>query len=326
MGIWKTDLRRADWGKIESLCEEALTTQSKDLQLAAWLTEAWISLRGVEGYTRGIQLFSSLIEAFWETLHPQPPEDGDMEGRLMIFEWMDRTLSARLLLIPLTQSQFEETAFGLGFFKSAQHNDAAQRRATGKASSTNDPSKAVGTIEDFQRSLDQTPDAYLSKHHQTITQALQATRTLKEGLSALLGAASPSFSQILGTLQEMDRILKSALQTREPPPPVEDPTPDIMPGTDSSEEIPAPTADLSAVPEISRRKLDLKNRDDAYRHLETIAAFLEQSDPHSLAPQLLRQLLRWEHRNILNILEEIAKTPQEYDILMKLFGSFPNSP
>jgi predicted component of type VI protein secretion system len=68
-------------------------------------------------------------------------------------------------------------------------------------------------------------------------------------------------------------------------------------------------------------KIDLKNRDDAYRQLELIATFLEHSDPHSLAPQLIRQLIRWEHKNVMDIFAEIAKTPEEYAILMKILGS-----
>jgi len=330
MGIWKTDLKRADWGKIENLCIEALITKSKDLQIAAWLTEAWASLYGVEGYTQGIRLFSNLIETFWKIIHPQPQEDGDMENRLMIFEWMDTAFSSKLLLIPLTQSKFEQTAFGLGFFKSAQHSSATQKRVEKASHSpSKDPSKATGTTEQFQRSLDQTPDAYLSKHHQNMIEALQITQNLKDALSILLGAASPSFSQILGTLKEMERILKAALQTREPPPTEESALTADRLSLENKAPIPAFEASppaISPVPlnnlnqEMPSGKLELKTRDDAYRKLEIIATFLEQNDPHSLAPQFLRQLIRWENKNILDIFGEIAKTSQEYDILMKILN------
>jgi type VI secretion system protein ImpA len=54
MGIWKTDLKRADWNKIETLCIDALINKTKDLQISVWLTEAWVCLDGIQGYTRGL--------------------------------------------------------------------------------------------------------------------------------------------------------------------------------------------------------------------------------------------------------------------------------
>jgi type VI secretion system ImpA family protein len=322
MGIWKTEIKRADWGKIESLCVEALLTESKDLQIAAWLAEAWISLDGIEGYTRGIQILSGLCETFWESIHPQP-QDGDMENRQMIFEWLDSTLSSRLMLVNLTQSKYDQTAFGLGFYKSVQHSDASQKRAE-KTSNPNrkvDPSKIIGTVEEFQKSLDQTPDAFLIKQRQNFVEASHATQAFKAGLSSLLGNASPSFSQILGTLKEMERILNSTLQTREPPVPIIS-----EPIVEPSGAVPLDET-ASLVPSIHSRKpsqnLDLNTRGNAYRQLDIIATFLEQNDPHSLAPQILRQVIRWENKNIADIFGEIAKTPQEYEILMKILGTHP---
>ena len=343
MGVWTTDLKRADWGKIESLCSDALITKSKDLQIAAWLTEAWTSLEGIEGYTRGIRLFSSLCETFWKLIHPQPQEGGDIENRLMIFEWMDMAFSSRLLLVPLTQPKFEQTSFGLGFYKSAQHNDATQKRAekTSNSSSSKDPSKAMGTTEEFQRSLSQTPDDCVLKNQKNIAEASRTTQNLKDILSTLLGADSPSFSQIFGTLKEMERILTTTLQARNPPPPIQEPASKTInaPASDmpalentapSPPGDPAPPvrlapADVMLTPplkdapkEMPSENLDLRTRDDAYRQLAIIATFLEQNDPHSFASQLLRQLIRWQNKNVLDIFGEIAQSPQEFEILMKI--------
>src|SRR5687768_7221535 len=45
-GIWKTAQKRANWQTVEALCIEALRARSKDLQVAAWLLEAWLQLHG----------------------------------------------------------------------------------------------------------------------------------------------------------------------------------------------------------------------------------------------------------------------------------------
>jgi len=78
-----------------------------------------------------------------------------------------------------------------------------------------------------------------------------------------------------------------------------------------------------ASPQSSSDTLSLTTRKDAYKLLDIIAAFLEENDPHSLAPQLIRQLIRWENKNILDIFKEIAQSPQEYETLMKVLGAPP---
>jgi type VI secretion system protein ImpA len=52
-GIWKAPLKRADWAEVSTLCEQALTHESKDLQLAAWLLEAWLAVHGFRGLSWG---------------------------------------------------------------------------------------------------------------------------------------------------------------------------------------------------------------------------------------------------------------------------------
>ena len=57
-GIYKSTLKRADWTTVEALCVEALTTRTKDLQLAGWLLESWIHRYGFAGVARGLALMA----------------------------------------------------------------------------------------------------------------------------------------------------------------------------------------------------------------------------------------------------------------------------
>ena len=41
-GIYKSAHKRADWVTVSGVCIEALTTRTKDLQIAGWLLEAWL--------------------------------------------------------------------------------------------------------------------------------------------------------------------------------------------------------------------------------------------------------------------------------------------
>jgi len=45
-GDWQHERKSADFGLVKKLAQEALSTRTKDLQLAAWLTEAMLWVDG----------------------------------------------------------------------------------------------------------------------------------------------------------------------------------------------------------------------------------------------------------------------------------------
>src|SRR5262249_61907787 len=69
-----------DWKGLLQLASSTLATRSKDLQIAAWLTEALTRTHGFPGLRDGLRTLRGLLETFWDTLHPQI-EDGDLEFR-----------------------------------------------------------------------------------------------------------------------------------------------------------------------------------------------------------------------------------------------------
>src|SRR5439155_18810463 len=75
-GEWKRERKLADWALAVRLLTDALSKKSKDLQLAAWLTEALVRRNGMAGLNEGLKLTQSLVETFWDNLYPEV-EDGD---------------------------------------------------------------------------------------------------------------------------------------------------------------------------------------------------------------------------------------------------------
>src|SRR6185437_8113962 len=66
----------AQWRTIRDLGIEAIAEHSKDLEIAAWLTEALLRIDGLAGFTAGVRLMHGLIEGFWDDLFPLPDDDG----------------------------------------------------------------------------------------------------------------------------------------------------------------------------------------------------------------------------------------------------------
>src|SRR3712207_6515693 len=78
-GQWQHEPKLADYRKVIGLAIPALTSETKDLQISVWLSEALTREHGFVGLRDSLTLLRRLQEDFWETLHPEIDE-GDMRS------------------------------------------------------------------------------------------------------------------------------------------------------------------------------------------------------------------------------------------------------
>jgi type VI secretion system protein ImpA len=73
-----TDMRMASaqWKTVLTLGAEVLINHSKDLDIAAWMTEALLRENNFAGLAQGFILLRELIERFWDDLYPSIDEEG----------------------------------------------------------------------------------------------------------------------------------------------------------------------------------------------------------------------------------------------------------
>jgi type VI secretion system protein ImpA len=102
-GDWQRDVKSADWDRVVEISSDALSKRTKDLQVAAWFTEAMIQLRGFSGLRDGLKLARGLHERFWEKLYPEV-EDGDLEARANSISWLDRQSASAIQAVPVTKA------------------------------------------------------------------------------------------------------------------------------------------------------------------------------------------------------------------------------
>ena len=64
-----------EWRTIFEQAQSVLATQSKDLEIACWLTEAAIRVHGFAGLRCAFALLDGLIDRYWTELHSVDDED-----------------------------------------------------------------------------------------------------------------------------------------------------------------------------------------------------------------------------------------------------------
>src|SRR5262245_35112930 len=210
-GIYKFKLKRADWTTVESVCSEALTTRTKDLQVAAWLLEAWMHLYGVAGVAAGLNLLAGLSEEFWDEAHPTMA-DGDLDARLAIFDWIDQKLTLKLKQIPLTLiDDSGDDSYSYADWESACHfeNLALKDPAALREALT----KIRPTVTAFRAAMMATDQSFYLDFLEDLDNAIEACVLLDQVLEGRCGDLAPSLRQFKEVLGEIRQLITYSLQS-----------------------------------------------------------------------------------------------------------------
>jgi type VI secretion system protein ImpA len=311
-GVWQTKLKKADWESVQEICLDALTTHSKDLQLAVWLLEAWLHLEGFAGVTKGLHLLIGLCERFWDELHPAIEGD-DLEGRMAPLIWMNEKLSLQLKQIPLTQPQSGDVlAYHWAAWERACHLEhVAQRLTTGRHTEEEDDRKI--TSARVRESAALSPTAfYVALAHQ-VHGAIGATTNLSHLLDAKTSAKSPSLAQFQETLMAIHRLIADFMRDRGG---------DIHTvAFDSPASATAPIARHEALGVNSGvGGGPIRSRAEAYQRLSEAADYLIRTEPHSPTPYLIKRAVSWGGMTLTELLQEIVRDDRDLMEIYTLLG------
>ncbi|MGH7616638.1 MAG: type VI secretion system protein TssA, partial [Gemmatimonadaceae bacterium] len=208
-GEWTTARKVADWPIVIKLTKEALASKSKDIQLAAWLTEALLRREGFGGLYAGLDVLSGLVEQHWDHLFPEI-DDGDAEMRAAPLEWIGLKLDFPVRMVPLDKSglssvQHAEARLVPTEAAAAENEAAASTRRTAVANNKTTP-------EVIEQAFMATPKAWLKALVADIERSLTALKTLDEMSSEKFGDVAPSYSRLRDAIADVQRIAAQQLK------------------------------------------------------------------------------------------------------------------
>jgi type VI secretion system protein ImpA len=293
-GAWEHERKVADYALVGKLAQEALATRTKDLQLAAWLTEAALRTEGFSGLRQGLVLCHGLVDRFWDTLYP-PIEDGDPELRAAPLEWLGSALEIPLKNTPLVRSGYDwlklKESRVVGYEDQAKTDKDKKARAKMLAEGKLAP-------EAFDKAFVETPKVFYLQAEKDLDSCLEALKSLDELCTAKFGDAAPSLGKLEIALEEVRHAVHTLLEKKretEPDPVEETPAAaatdqaGTTAATDGSVAHPgAPVIVISVM--TSSEPAD---RREVIASVARAAAFLRKREPHSPAPYLMMRGLRW---------------------------------
>jgi len=258
-----TEAKRADWALVVRVASDSLTTKSKDLLVAARLTEAATQRFGFAGLRDGLRLLTALLTDCWDRLSPKVDDPSDLDLRAGPFEWLDDPdhggrFPSSVRGVPLLPSG--EIPLGWLTWKRGQEGkDKAAAEAFEKGVIAASPEAArytVALLEECKLALD----------------------ALKVKLNERLGDLAPGMTQLGRAIEDCRSLADMIARRKGPAPEAEVEQSDAGTSTE--------TRPIEGVLSAGNAPA---TRDAVYRQLTEAARILEKIEPHSPVPYLIKR-------------------------------------
>jgi len=300
-GDWQTELKLADFRKVIDLAVDALTTKTRDLQIAAWLSEALIKQHGFAGLRDSMTLLTGLQVNFWDTLHPEIDE-GDMEGRANAIAWFETQAAQVIQTIPFTGSKgysfrdWEDSKV-FNFSDNIENLDSAEQERVSELKTQAEKQRRV-TAEMWAAEVGATRRAKCEEVNFDLEECWAEFNSLNQAIEEKYDRNQmPGLANLRKSLDAVHTQAKKLLEQKRK----EEPDESDLPAEEGSvgEGGVRTGAGGSTGPIGSRR--------DALRRLNEIAEFFQRTEPHSPISYIVQRAVKWGNMPLELWLQDVIK-------------------
>ncbi|NRB57943.1 MAG: type VI secretion system protein TssA [Salinicola sp.] len=315
-GEWQTELKQSDWGQVINLTSTALETQSKDLQLAAWLCEGLVHREGFDGMRFGLTLTARLLDDYWETLYPELDEE-DLDERAARLSWLGDTLVNVVRSLPLVAGE----GYSLADYdesrqveNQARNDPDAMDRALGE-----------GKINDeiFQRSVVLSSTEFLQERHASIAASLVSLSQLDQMSDERFGRDAPSFSSLEKVLVQCRDLTEKLLRDRGAGVAVDEEAAALAEAEAEAPGRVEPSFIPPATEPAGQLRTKPNSRDEAFEMLNGVARYFKEREPHSPVPYLIERAVKWGRMPLEEWLKDVIKDNGVIDNIRDTLGTQP---
>ena len=306
-GEWKHEPKVSDWHRVTSLATEAIATKTKDLQLAAWLTEALVNLHGFAGLNDGLKLIRGLLENFWDTLYPEIDE-GDLEARANAVDMLNRPFfAAAVQKVPITGNPIGANYSYLEFkdssrFDVPENTDGLEFEARERANQLKQLAATEGkiTTEQWRGAKNASNRAFYEDLNTLLNMCWEESKALDDVLDAKFQRQTPGltdFKKLLEAIRSTVGTIVKEKRILEPDP--------VEAVADSGQDVGADGKPVMGGG--TRATGPVASRQEALRRLGEVAEFFRATEPHSPVAYLLDRAIHWGQMPLEAWLDEVIK-------------------
>jgi type VI secretion system protein ImpA len=309
------------WRGLRELGLKVLTETTKDIEIAAWITEAYVRSHGLIGLAAGVRLITGLSEQYWDALYPMPDDYG-METRVAPVTGLNGQDGNGSLRQPLFQLKLFERADGSGVALYKYRASALLPTLDAERRQQRIDSGAI-PFDELERDARTSGVRTLTVLREEATEALEAWETMTALLDEKAGADSPSTSHVRDLLREVIEIAGRYVGPANA---------GLEGGFDagSSSAGGGPTGVgggvvMGGVATFAVPPGALSNREDALRALENIATFFRKTEPQSPLSYTLDEAVRRGRMSWPDLMKEIIADRDSRNAVLTSLGIRPST-
>lgn len=268
----------ADWPGVVKLSRELIEKESKDLQLAAWLTEGLLNRDGLCGLATGVRLVHGILDAYWDGCFPEWDEE-DPELRAGPLEWIGSRFDVpvkQIRIAPNGPSFLDYQVSRTIPTESEVEGNKEKREQRNVALSEGKPAP-----EGVDKAIAETGKAFYKTLVSDLDAAISAVAELEKVADARFGRDAPSMMKLRGALDEFRRLAVSILTQK------------LIDDPDPIEEVAAEDGATGVVEESGVLTPEPVSPADAANRVSVAARFLRKLDASNPGPYLMLRGLRW---------------------------------
>jgi type VI secretion system protein ImpA len=302
-----------DWRPLVERATRVLREQSKDLEVAAYLIEGLVRVEGFAGLRDGYRLASELVDRFWDQRLYPAPDEPDIESRFAHMLQLNGLDAAGALVVPIAKIPLTEQTPS-GEYSRAQHQEATTlaKMADGRVRQARIDAGAT-TLETIQKAVAETSTEFYITLFDDLAAAEREFLRFCEVFKAKSGYDPPAAS-IREALESTRLLLKDLTRSRQLQ------KAPVTPNVEASQDGSAPST------EKSMSNGQIASRDAALEQLLKIAAFFRQSEPQSVIPYALEQVVHWGRLSLPELLSELISEEGTRKSVFKQVGIAPSKP
>jgi type VI secretion system protein ImpA len=303
------------WRTVRELATKTLAETAKDLEVAAWLTEALVRSHGLAGLTAGARVMAGLAEQYWDGLYPMPDDYG-METRVSPVTGLNGRDGNGSLIQPLYMIPLFNRTDGspLAYYQYRQSEqlgtlDAERRQQRVEAGAI--------PLEDVEREARAAGTRRFAALLSDARAARDAWQTMANLLDEKAGADGPSTTAVRDLLSGIIDVA-----TRFAPPEEAE----AVPGAGSEAAAGEVEAGGGGFGRVGVSAGQAVSREDALRALGEIANFFRRTEPHSPLSYTLDEAVRRGRMTWPELLAEVVADTDTRNTILNTLGIRPPPP
>jgi len=307
------ETKHADWRGVVKLCDQVLREKTKDLELAAGLTQGLLYSDGWPGLQAGLDLLTGLVTGFWETVHPGWDEGEIITAiRARPLSWLgssqDFLLAAKR--VPLTAPIGDRPRSWFDYEQSRRVDEANAKADRTIVQELLDAGLITG--EQWRASLAATPLDRLDGVIADLAACQVALQALEAACNERFGDDAPYLLDLRNVLDDcQDYLVKfkaGQIDTSDGA--------DLAGGTAAG----AAAVQSAAAATSGGPAGPITSRDEAFRRLREVADFLRRTEPHSPVSSLIDRAVRWGNMSFEDLFRDVVQSPDARGEVGKILG------